>query len=990
VRQRSSGHRRARRLALAAVPFAALALAAAPASASLGIGTFTVTPASTQAGGHPNLAIDTAFTGASDNLRNLTVHLPPGLVGNPNAATKCTQAQFNADTCASASIVGSVTNNVTATPLGLLPVTLNVTDNVYDVAPSAGEPARLGIWVHTPLIGGSVVDNVKLPVSVSVRPGDFGLDTSISNIPRSLHSALLGNVPITINSIDLTLNGTASNGNFVTLPSSCTPATTQIDVSSYGGASGSRQSTFTPTGCAGGVPFHPTMAVALETTRADTPSAYTVTLGVPANNSTVKRAQVILPPGTVLSPQSAEGMSACTDAQFGAGSSAPGACPANSQIGTTTIDTPLLGTLAGKVFLGQPTPTQLLRLFVDIEQSGVAIKLPGTVTPDPSTGQLTTVFDNLPQVPFTSFALSFRGGPTAILSNPQDCGSHTATATLTPWSGGADASPQDSFSISDDGAGAPCPATRAFVPTVSAAAGSTAADADPGSLAITVNRPDRDQRLRSVRFSLPPGLLGRVAGVSLCPESDAAGGNCPANTQTGVVTATIGTGPSPATLSGPVYMGGPYKGGLLSLIAALPAKVGPLDLGTTVLRSAVSLRSTDGGLDVSSDDLPRFVSGIPVDVRSLTVNLNKPGVLLNPTDCSPLAVGGTLTSVLGDIATAAAPFQATGCDRLPFAPSISAVAGGKGNTARGKHPTLKATVGQPIDQARIASTTVTLPGTLGVVLGRQVCPAPQADAGSCPASSQIGTATASTPLLPAPLSGPVYLTQGTTLPGVLVQLHGLVNLTLRGHVSVSNGSLVNRFDGIPDVPISSFQLAFTGGRNGALGTTRDMCRGAVQRLSASFIGHNGATFSRSAPMLVQGCKPVITASLRHAKSARPKLLMSFREPAVSTAVKQLTIKLPPTLRGVGSRARKGVHLVAGKRRLGRHSFKLSGRTLVLRHLPAGTHVLKIGVSKGAIKLRKSLRQRAQGGKRPLLRFGIQSIDSAGGRASFGVKTRARS
>jgi hypothetical protein len=154
VRHRISIHRAARRLAFLAGPLATLALAT-PAHAALGISTFTVVPVvpgtntpDKQAGGHPDLKITTGFSGASDNLKNLTVHLPPGLVGNPNAATKCTQAQFDADTCPGTSVVGTVTNNVTAKPLGLPVLTQDVTDNVYDVAPSPGEPARLGIWVH--------------------------------------------------------------------------------------------------------------------------------------------------------------------------------------------------------------------------------------------------------------------------------------------------------------------------------------------------------------------------------------------------------------------------------------------------------------------------------------------------------------------------------------------------------------------------------------------------------------------------------------------------------------------------------------------------------------------------------------------------------------------------------------------------------------------------------------------------------------------------
>ncbi|HEY1596705.1 MAG TPA: hypothetical protein VGF74_15015 [Thermoleophilaceae bacterium] len=976
---------------------AALALAAVPArAASLGISSFTVTPGAPAAAGHQNLTLDTVFSNPSDKVDSLTFHLPPGLVGNPRALPTCTEAAFDTDSCAASTQVGTV--SVSTTALG---VTVDAPGQVFNLVPHAGQPALLGTWVEPVDLGiplGTLAGS-HVEAAVSVRPGDYGLDTTIAHLPQQLD--LLGGIiptPITVNSLSFTLDGSPGGHDFLTFPSSCQQATVGVNATSNTpGVAAAGFATFTPTGC-GSVPFAPGLSVGLESARADTPSGYTATLTVPDGDSTVRRATVVLPQGTVLSPSSAVGMSACTDAQFGVGSSNPAGCPANSQLGTATIVTPLVDhPLQGKVFLGQPTPTQLLRLFVDIEDSasGLTIKLPGVSTPDPSTGQLTTAFDNLPQVPFTSFALAFRGGTNAILSNPQDCGSYTATAALSPWSGGAAASPHDSFSISDDGAGAACPATRTFVPTVTDTAASTAADGDPGSLAITVNRPDRDQRLRSVRFSLPPGLLGRVAGVSLCPEADAASANCPADTRAGTVTATVGTGPAPATLSGPVYMGGPYKGGLLSLIAALPAKVGPLDLGTTVLRSAISLRSTDGGLDVSSDDLPRFVQGIPVDVRSLTVDLDKPGTLLNPTDCSPLSIGGTLTSVLGTTATASAPFQATGCDRLPFAPSISAVAGGKGNTTRGKHPMLRAIVGQPIDQARIASTTVTLPKSLGVVLN-QVCTLAQADAGNCPAGSQVGTATAVTPLLPLPLSGPVYLIQATgpgggIVPGVLVQLRGLVNLTLRGQVSVQpGGGLINRFDGIPDVPISRFELDFTGGKKGSLGTARDLCRGAPQKLSAAFVAHNGAIFTRSAAVGVQGCRPVVTASLRHAKSTRPKLLMSFREPAASTAVKQLTIKLPATLSGVKSRARRGVHLVAGKRRLGRGSFRLSGHTLVLKKLPAGTHVLKLSLSQGAIKPRRTLRRRALSGKPTLLRFGIQSIDSAGAKSSFGVNTRAKS
>ena len=116
--------------------------------------------------------------------------------------------------------------------------------------------------------------------------------------------------------------------------------------------------------------------------------------------------------------------------------------------------------------------------------------------------------------------------------------------------------------------------------------------------------------------------------------------------------------------------------------------------------------------------------------------------------------------------------------------------------------------------------------------------------------------------------------------------------------------------------------------------------------------------------------------------------MSFREPAVSTAISKLTLRLPPSLRGK-RHARKGVHVVAGKRRLDHRFFSLTGRTLVIKRLPTNTHVLKIGLSQGAIKPRRSLKQRVGNGKKTLLTFGIQSTDPVGTKQNFSVKARAK-
>src|SRR3954469_9118476 len=125
----------------------ALALAVpASASAAVTISSFKVTPSTTAAGAHPDLTIDTAFAldPATDDVKSVGVLLPQGLVGDPNAADRCSAAAFKADTCPASSKVGTTTAAVTATVV-VLPVDQTVPGDIYNLAPQGDEPARLGV-----------------------------------------------------------------------------------------------------------------------------------------------------------------------------------------------------------------------------------------------------------------------------------------------------------------------------------------------------------------------------------------------------------------------------------------------------------------------------------------------------------------------------------------------------------------------------------------------------------------------------------------------------------------------------------------------------------------------------------------------------------------------------------------------------------------------------------------------------------------------------
>jgi hypothetical protein len=811
---------------------AALVLvAAAPAHAD-----FTVEPSTTKAGEHARIDIHADF---ASTPKRVALHFPPGLVGNPNAADKCAVATFEAGLCPIGSRVGTATAN------GL------ISGPVYNLVPNAGEPARLGISILLGL--------VKNQASISLRP-DGGLDSTIAQLDAG---------PVGLSSLDLSLDE-----EFMTLPTSCIPATTTIE------ADRTASATFTPTDCAS-VPFAPGVSAALETTRRVVPSGATVSLTLPPGNAHVRRAEIALPVGTTLSPGVANGLEACTAAQFAAT-----ACPAASQVGTVSFQTPLLPPLSGKVYFGDG-----FRLYIVVAGSGVLVKLPGDVKLDPATGQITTVFDDLPQVPFTTFALTFQGGAKAVLANPGDCGAKTVGALLTPWSGTAPKAATATFAIDADGHGGAC-AAPALAPSLQVGADSTAAGRPAGRVTLAISRPDGSQDLSRVTTELPPGLAGSLKGVPVCVDVNA----CPEASRVGSVSSVAGTGDAPVTLNGAVYLTGPYDGGLAGLAIVIPGKVGPVDLGTVLVRGGIVLRP-DGGLTVRTTPLPRLLGGVPVSIRSLALTFDRPGFILNASSCAPKTVRAVLEGVDGASATVEAPYQATDCAGLPFAPRIEATVGKRGATAAGKAPPLHVTVTVPEGQAATAVANVGLPRAIGVDLRRlsKACGLAAFTANACAPSSRIGTATATSPLLPTALTSPVTfaITRPNTLPGLALNLTGAVTLPLFGEVGLpgKDGVLHNSFGGIPDVPLERFDLAFTGGTTMPLVIKKDVCRGARQKVQGTFTGHNGAVVKVSAPLKVEGCAPVVTLKRRG-----HRLTVRIKAGRDAPAVRSATLKAPGTKR----------------------------------------------------------------------------------------------
>jgi hypothetical protein len=382
---------------------------------------------------------------------------------------------------------------------------------------------------------------------------------------------------------------------------------------------------------------------------------------------------------------------------------------------------------------------------------------------------------------------------------------------------------------------------------------------------LTFSRPDNDQELSSLSATLPPGLFAKIAGVPLCSNAQANAGTCGSASRVGTATVGSGDGSHPLFLSGPVYLTGPYKGGPYGLSTVVPAVAGPYNLGTVVVRQSLHIDPNDAHVTAISDPFPTILDGVPLRIQTVNLTLNRPNFIVNPTSCSPMRVGATITSVNGTDASVSSPFQVAGCGNLPFFPSLSLKLSGKGQTTSGKHPTLTANLTVDSGQANISSARVVLPLSLALDPSntKVVCSVADAAADNCPANTIVGHVTAVSPLLPDPLTGDVYLVQGIrtnakgqqirTLPSLLVPLKGDVDLNLHAQTSVSSGRLVSTFSPVPDADVSSFQLTINGGKHGILVVTghgKSICSGR-QLATGNLSAHSGKVENLSVKMGTQ-------------------------------------------------------------------------------------------------------------------------------------------
>lgn len=863
---------------VAALAAAVLVVAAAPAAAVIQITGVSVTPSTTEAGAHPDLSIVTSFTGentqiggpgrtnpVADSPSLYAVHLGPGLIANPLAAPTCPLATFQADACPPETIVGTSLQRVLVLAVGR---EFDLPGFIYNVEPTSPDQAAiLGVRTLTsnPTPPPATLTASLVPFVVTVSPTDLGLD-SINTEPLTAVSRTAG--PIRITALGLRLNGRVANGFFFSNPTACVPVTVSVTATSNAGERASATVTpYTPTDC-GTLAFDAGLGLNLSTTQTDVPVQTGVVLtrpddtAAPRRQSDVLESTVVLPEGMTVNPSLANGLEACTDDQFAAGDRTTAAgCPAASQIGTVRFVTPLfVRTFDGAVYYGTRTPDAFNRLFVDVQLPGARLKLTGRVTLNQSTGQVTTTFQDLPQLPFSSFELTFQGGDRSVLVTPQSCGPHTATANLTPYARLTDptppnATPSAEFTTSFDGAGAGCaaPLNPWFKTTPSnlRSGGRTTFRLDFG-------RRDRDRRIGSVTFRLPRGLIGDLAldGLTQCASSDAANGACPASSRIGDATAQVGSGPAPVTVPGDVFLTRPrVDGDPAGISVRIDAQIGPVDLGDVIVPVRLVLRS-NGGLNAIAD-IPQFEEGVPISPRLTTVTINRDGFMRNPTACGSRRSSGVFGGVGGGSVETHARFTLEDCRALAFSPRFRIAVGARGKTGAGAHPPLTTVITQPNGQAGIARVQVRLPRSLpsNSIGLAQACSQADFDAGRCGRRAQIATARAFSPFVTRSLSGPVWIVkQQRKLPKLVVQLRGPLAIDFSGQIKIGGRNRITTiFPTVPDLPVTRFVLRFHSGRFGIIAANTNLC--ARRWFSPlEFRAQNGKKDKQRPQIRVRGCR----------------------------------------------------------------------------------------------------------------------------------------
>jgi hypothetical protein len=947
----------------------------------------------TQAGGHPEaltstLEVESETIAAAEgptptrDLKDVAVTIPPGLLGNPTAVSRCPlkQALALGEPCPGSTQVGVAVVHLLHGE-GLVGPIVNVIPETGQSAEFAIEtdhkinflltghvvrtPEGYGLTVVGNGIGMTEVVGVETTFwgvpAAEVNDAERGLFCEREASPTSVWQCGATNF---VTGRKYGLGGekseVAEEIPFLTMPTDCAagPQIASLKADSWEepgvyvekSAEESLPTVLSgpPRGVTGCdlLQFYPGIEVEPDTLLADAPVGLGVNVTVPQfeapqrlSTPQLRDAVVTLPLGMSVNPGIVDGIQACSESgpegidftgpeseergANGESQLAAGHCPDGSIVGTAKAVTPLLGEpLEGHVYLAKPgcgdanqascverdaVDGNLYKLYLELggtgplAATGVHVKFPGQTQANLATGQLTTRFEGVatgdppkfegnPQLPFSKLEVHLNGGPRAAIANPAACGPALTTADFTPWAapgvtpqgvsmaGLGDATPSSFFGV--EGCGNPPGLAPGF------AAGTVTPNAGKFStFTLNIARKDREQYIKGVQVHTPPGLSGILANVQLCGAAEAESGTCSEASKIGTTRVASGSGSHPFEVEGNVYLTGPYRGSPFGLSVVTHVVAGPFNLGLVIVRARIDVNPENATLTVTTDEsgphaLPQIFFGVPLRLKRITVDINRPSFMFNPTNCNAHQITAVISGRQNATASVQSPFAVGGCRSLAFKPGFKVST--NGNTSRSKGASLDTKLSYPKDalgsDANIARVKVSLPKQLPSRLStlQKACIAAQfnTDPAGCPSASIVGIASANSPLLPVGLSGPVYFVShgGESFPSLIIVLQGdnvRVDLVGTTFINEKTGITSSTFKTVPDVPVNTFELYLPQGKFSALAANGSLCKlQGKLKMPTEFVAQNGAVFKQATQIAVTGCKADGNGKVKKAKIKR--------------------------------------------------------------------------------------------------------------------------
>jgi hypothetical protein len=668
-----------------------------------------------------------------------------------------------------------------------------------------------------------------------------------------------------------------------------------------------------------------------------------------ATSSALKRIRVDIPPGLAADPVT---LPACSESSFDANT-----CPAETKAGIVELKAyvevpalPVTLPLKGNVYnLGQRAGLPLL-FGINVEGvpplvKNVHLLLEGHVSDTHEAGleargaasadyheyfEINDVPDKVAVEPLdlevglktVESKLLFEGhaGKGNFLTLPSNCSSTTTSyLELESYAG------EHSSAVTHSPVGVEGCDKVPFKPTATVTPASSESQYDTPDGAVTELKVPQNEKageintadIQDAHVVLPEGLTlnpSAAHGLEACTQAQLAKGvavanSCPAGSKIGTV--EVETDLPPHSLTGNVYLGKTNGTGLITAPPYLVFIDAESVYGVSLRLEGEAIPNPETGrLEVS------FLGNPQLPFSSLTLKLNggPRAPLANPLSCAAASTGFMFTPWTGAPAfSASTPFAASGClSPVPFALSQATQ---NSSPKAGAETSYTFSLGRSDSQQYLSALHTVLPaGLVGAIPSLTPCPEPEAQAGSCPSSSLIGSASATVGAggEPYPFSGPVYFTGptggapfGLSIPieaaagpfdlGRVVTRAEVDVETYSGRVTVT--STLPRIVG--GVPLRLRSLTVTVNRAKFL-TSPTSCGplATESALSSTF----GASAPAASPFQVGDCgalafKPVLTASAtaQTSRASGASLTVKITQPAHEANLHSVLVQLPAEL-----------------------------------------------------------------------------------------------